>query len=165
MYFLTDTLLVEMNSVPKRMRAVQVVFFLALITIGKLSHFYTKCMPQYVFTGFALKCQVCQNEGLCMDDNDIGVATECPEDMTGCFYSKSSTYSLLHIAFLLFDLLTFASSLSEMMNKRKCQKVRRDFCYSWMQGEVCINHFSNTFCIRYFLLVFSGETNVLLLYN
>ena len=45
-----------------------------------------------------------------MDDDDIGVATECPEDMTGCFYSKSSTVSLLHITFLLFDLFTFASS-------------------------------------------------------
>merc|ERR1711894_364528 len=108
-------------GVPKRMKAVQVVFFFALITIG-----------------IALKCQVCENGGLCTDDDDIGVATECPEDMTGCFYSKS-----------------------KMMNKRKCQKVRRDFCYSWMQGAVSTTYyFSNTFCIRYFLLSFLGKTNV-----
>merc|ERR1712150_167484 len=114
-------------GVPKRMRAVQVVFFLALITIG-----------------FALKCQVCQNEGLCMDDDDIGVATECPEDMTGCFYSKSSTVSLLHITFLLFDLLTFASSFR---NDEQTEMPKSSS--------------------RLLLLLDArrGETNVLLLYN
>ena len=40
-----------MNSVPKRMRAVQVVFFFALITIGKLTYYL-----QQLFAVLKIKC-------------------------------------------------------------------------------------------------------------
>ena len=59
----------------------------------------------------------------------------------------------------------FKLFLSEMMNKRKCIKVKRDMCVSWMLGEVSTgNHFSNTctfsvfVCIR-FSVSFSYRRN------
>merc|ERR1711976_527340 len=82
-------------GVPTRMRALQDVFFFALLAIG-----------------IALRCKVCGEDGHCTKDDPYGVSTECPEDKNGCYYS-----------------------MSKMMNKRKCIKVKRDMCVSWMLGE------------------------------
>ena len=99
-----------------------------------------------------------------MDDDDIGVATECPEDMTGCFYSKSSTYSLLHITFLLFDLFTFASSFrNDEQTEMPKSSSRLLLLLDARRGMY--KSFFQYILYPLFSTYFLGKANVLLLYN
>ena len=48
----------------------------------------------FINASFALKCQVCENDGVCNDNNDNGVETECPEDQICGYFHEGKNYSL-----------------------------------------------------------------------
>ena len=45
----------------------------------------------FINASLALKCQVCDNDGVCKDDADNGVETDCAEEEICAFYHAGNT--------------------------------------------------------------------------
>ena len=43
-----------------------------------------------LYLGFAIRCQVCDNNGLCSSDNDLGIEKECGAEFNACIYQTTT---------------------------------------------------------------------------
>ena len=101
----------------------------------------------YVFTGYALQCQVCGTDGtgICDNAKDNGISQECAPEVKACWYQ------LKHRAVS----SKFGDVEYEEVIVRKCADgYEQNACEDWNFGQVQANRFKQiiSFTQKHFLI-------------